>query len=139
MGPPPGVTRLLDTSTLVDFLRGDTNTIAAMQRADVADLVTSTVVVEELFAGTALARDSHLEQFRVESLLRPIRVLPFDEKSARAAGLLRVMLQQKGTPIGNGDRMIAATAIAHDASMVTSNVREFARVPGLIVEDWRAA
>jgi tRNA(fMet)-specific endonuclease VapC len=139
MGPPPGVTRLLDTSTLVDFLRGDTNTIAAMQRADVADLVTSTVVVEELFAGTALARDSHLELFRVESLLRPIRVLPFDEKSARAAGLLRVMLQQKGTPIGNGDRMIAATAIAHDASMVTSNVREFARVPGLIVEDWRAA
>ena len=139
MGPPPGVTRLLDTSTLVDFLRGDTNTIAAMQRADVADLVTSTVVVEELFAGTALARDSHLELFRVESRLRPIRVLPFDEKSARAAGLLRVMLQQKGTPIGNGDRMIAATAIAHDASMVTSNVREFARVPGLIVEDWRAA
>lgn len=139
MGPPPGVTRLLDTSTLVDFLRGDTNTIAAMQRADVADLVTSTVVVEELFAGTALARDSHLELFRVESLLRPIRVLPFDEKSARAAGLLRVMLQQKGTPIGNGDRMIAATAIAHDTSMVTSNVREFARVPGLIVEDWRAA
>ncbi|MCX6392423.1 MAG: type II toxin-antitoxin system VapC family toxin [Actinobacteria bacterium] len=139
MGPPPGVTRLLDTSTLVDFLRGDTNTIAAMQHADVADLVTSTVVVEELFAGTALARDSHLELFRVESLLRPIRVLPFDEKSARAAGLLRVMLQQKGTPIGNGDRMIAATAIAHDASMVTSNVREFARVPGLIVEDWRAA
>ena len=139
MGPPPGVTRLLDTSTLVDFLRGDTNTIAAMQHADVADLVTSTVVVEELFAGPALARDSHLELFRVESLLRPIRVLPFDEKSARAAGLLRVMLQQKGTPIGNGDRMIAATAIAHDASMVTSNVREFARVPGLIVEDWRAA
>jgi tRNA(fMet)-specific endonuclease VapC len=139
MGPPPGVTRLLDTSTLVDFIRGDTNTIAAMQRADVADLVTSTVVVEELFAGTALARDSHLELFRVESLLSPILVLPFDEKSARAAVLLRVMLQQKGTPIGNGDRMIAATAIAHDTSMVTSNVREFARVPGLIVEDWRAA
>ena len=38
-----------------------------------------------------------------------------------------------------GDRLIAATAIAHDASVVTSNVREFQRVPGLIVEDWRAA
>jgi tRNA(fMet)-specific endonuclease VapC len=133
------MTRLLDTSTLVDFLRGDVNTVAAMRRADVSDLVTSTLVVEELFAGTALARDSHAELFRVDSLLRPLRVLPFDQKSARAAGLLRVMLQKQGTPIGNSDRMIAATAIAHDASVVTSNVREFARVPGLIVEDWRAA
>ena len=131
--------RLLDTSTLVDFLRGDANTVAAMRRADVSDLVTSTLVVEELFAGTALARDSHTELFRVDSLLRPLRVLPFDQKSARAAGLLRMMLQKQGTPIGNSDRMIAATAIAHDASVVTSNVREFARVPGLIVEDWRAA
>ena len=75
----------------------------------------------------------------MESLLRPLRILPFDEKSARAAGLLRVMLQKRGTSIGNGDRLIAATAIAHDASVVTSNVREFQRVPGLIVEDWRAA
>ena len=131
--------RLLDTSTLVDFLRGDANTVAAMRRADVSDLVTSTLVVEELFAGTALARDSHTELFRVDSLLRPLRVLPFDQKSARAAGLLRMMLQKQGTPIGNSDRMIAATAIAHDASVVTSNVHEFARVPGLIVEDWRAA
>ena len=131
--------RLLDTSTLVDFLRGDANTVAAMRRADVSDLVTSTLVVEELFAGTTLARDSHTELFRVDSLLRPLRVLPFDQKSARAAGLLRMMLQKQGTPIGNSDRMIAATAIAHDASVVTSNVREFARVPGLIVEDWRAA
>lgn len=139
MGPTPGVTRLLDTSTLVDFLRGDVNTIAAMQRADVADLVTSTVVVEELYAGTVLARDSHTELFRVEALLRPLRVLPYDEKSARAAGLLRVMLQRQGTAIGSGDRLIAATAIAHDASVVTSNVREFRRVPGLIVEDWRTA
>jgi len=133
------MTRLLDTSTLVDFLRGDANTVAAMRRADVSDLVTSTLVVEELFAGTALARDSHTELFRVDSLLRPLRVLPFDQQSARAAGLLRVMLQKQGTPIGNSDRMIAATAIAHDASVITSNVREFARVPGLIVEDWRAA
>ena len=139
MGRASRVTRLLDTSTLVDFLRGDANTVAAMRAADVGDLATSTIVAEELFAGTALANDSHLELFRVESLLRPLRILPFDEKSVRAAGLLRVMLQKRGTSIGNGDRLIAATAIAHDASVVTSNVREFQRVPGLIVEDWRAA
>jgi tRNA(fMet)-specific endonuclease VapC len=49
------------------------------------------------------------------------------------------MLRRAGTPIGTSDRLIAATALEHDAVVVTSDVRDFMRVPGLIVEDWRAA
>ncbi|MGI9116314.1 MAG: PIN domain-containing protein [Gaiellales bacterium] len=133
------MTRLLDTSTLVDVLRGDPPTIEAMRTADPHDLVTSVIAVEELYAGTAIARDQQAERFRVDLLLQPLRALAFDDRSARAAGILRVMLQKAGMPIGHGDRLIAATALAHDATVVTSNVREFARVPGLVIENWRVA
>jgi tRNA(fMet)-specific endonuclease VapC len=49
---------------------------------------------------------------------------------------LRAALTQRGTPIGPLDTLIAAHALSLDATLVTNNVREFSRVPGLRVEDW---
>ncbi len=52
-------------------------------------------------------------------------------------GPLRAYLQKKGSPIGPLDMLIAAHALSLDVTLVTSNVREFARVPGLRIADWR--
>lgn len=63
-------------------------------------------------------------------------VLPFGVEEAKTAALLRARLEEKGTPIGPLDTLIAATALTHGGVLVTRNVREFGRVLGLTTEDW---
>ena len=62
--------------------------------------------------------------------------LPFDDSCSEPYGRIRQELERLGTPIGAYDLMIAATAIAHDLTLVTHNIDEFARVVGLRYEDW---
>ena len=65
-----------------------------------------------------------------------MQVLDFDAEDAEEAGDIRATLQRAGTPIGPYDILIAAQARRRDALLVTANTREFARVPGLQIEDW---
>jgi len=68
----------------------------------------------------------------------PIAVLPFDADDAREAGEIRAHLKRAGTPVGAYDVLIAAQARRRGATLATANAVEFARVPGLMVEDWTA-
>lgn len=70
------------------------------------------------------------------ALLRPVQVLPFDSECAAHAAHIRAELGAVGTPIGPHDTLIAATALRYQATLVTRNVREFARVPGLQFLNW---
>lgn len=65
-----------------------------------------------------------------------IEVLPFDQPDAEHAGAIRASLERTGTPIGHYDLLIAAQARRHDATLITANRREFARIPGLAIADW---
>lgn len=65
-----------------------------------------------------------------------MEVLPFDEIAANEYGKVCAYLQRQGTPIGTMDMLIAGHAIAADCIIVTNNVREFERVPGLTIENW---
>jgi tRNA(fMet)-specific endonuclease VapC len=67
-----------------------------------------------------------------------VEVLPFDANDAAHAGDIRAHLESQGTPIGPYDCLIAAQARSRGAMLVTLNLREFARVPGLLVADWVA-
>lgn len=69
-------------------------------------------------------------------LLRPMQILPFDSECAAQAARIRVDLEAAGTPIGPHDTLIAATALRHQDALVTRNVREFSRVPGLQWLNW---
>ncbi len=71
-------------------------------------------------------------------MLDRITVLPFDSLAARVYGALRAHLERSGTMIGPNDLMIASIAFARGLTLVSHNVAEFARVPGLVVEDWEA-
>jgi len=63
-------------------------------------------------------------------------VLPWEPETARVAANLSRQLQAKGQPIGPNDTMIAAHALAMNATLVTNNLKEFRRVEGLTIEDW---
>jgi tRNA(fMet)-specific endonuclease VapC len=65
--------------------------------------------------------------------------LPFDDAAVWAYGELRADLERRGTPIGSLDTMIAAHALSQQALLVTNNTREFAKVPGLQLDNWVTA
>ena len=82
------------------------------------------------------SRDSARRQAQFEQLLATVEVLAFDSSIARRAAEVRRDLEQRGEGIGPMDTLIAATALAHNATLVTRNTREFGRVRELKVADW---
>ena len=71
--------------------------------------------------------------------LSPFKIAPFDSRCAEHYGRIRATLASRGKTIGPNDLLIAATALANGAVLVTRNAREFQRVPGLTVEVWDEA
>ena len=125
---------LFDTSALSEVLRPrpDGEYVAWLSRLPREEQFTSTVVVGELFSGAMRARASARWLQRVEEEILPrVTALPFDLDCAREYGRVRAELLDAGTPIGDADAMIAATALRHGFEMVTANVRHFRMVAGL--------
>jgi len=107
--------------------------LAAVPRTE--QFVSAITLGELLFGATRVGRVNLL--VRIEAFLpRLARVLPFDEQAARIFGPLKADLQRLGTPLDEADLRIASIALANDLTMVTGNVRHFARVPGLGIENW---
>ena len=63
-------------------------------------------------------------------------MMPLDEKAAEKYGEIRFHLESRGTPIGERDMFIAAIALTREMTVVTHNLKEYARVPDLQIEDW---
>ena len=129
---------LLDTNILSDLIRNPRGP-AAQRLADVAAeaVCTSIVVACELRYGAAKRNSPALIQ-RVDALLDSIPVLPLDTEADRHYAEIRAVLESTGQCIGGNDLLIAAHSRALDATLVTHNLREFERVPGLSVADWLA-
>lgn len=125
---------LFDTSALSEVLRPrpDDEYVAWLSRLPREEQFTSTVVVGELFCGAMRSRASAKWLRRVEEEILPtVTALPFDLECAREYGRVRAELMDAGTPIGDADAMIAATALRHGLEVVTANVRHFRAVAGL--------
>lgn len=128
---------LLDTNTCVHILKDSHVTLVArFRKVDARKLSLSSVVKSELIYGAWHSKRIEANLQALERFWSPFQCLPFDDRCAEIAGRIRADLRAKGTPIGANDLLIAATALAHDAVLVTHNTREFARVSGLRLEDW---
>jgi len=127
---------LLDTDTCIYVLRHDPAVVARLVSLSPDDVATSAMNEAELWYGAL--NSQHPEKYRrdVEAFLAPIEVLAFAERAAREHARLRLAL--KSAPIGERDLVIASVAVAHRLILVTHNQREFARVPGLSLDDWFA-
>lgn len=130
---------LLDTNIVSALIRDPQGTAAARIAAVGEDAIcTSVVVAAELRFG-AMKSGSRALATRVDLILSALEVVPLEPPADEHYGEIRQYLARQGTPIGANDLLIAAHARSLDLSLVTANVREFARVPGLRVEDWLAA
>jgi len=130
---------MLDTNLCIYAIKHrPPEVIAALRAHESAGLGLSSITVAELYFGAAKsgsARNlSALEQF-----LAPLELADFDRSAAAAYGPLRAALEAAGTPIGPLDTQIAAHALALGVTLVSNNTREFARVPGLRLENWVGA
>ena len=127
---------VVDTSALIDLERrggdlGDLVTLAQRERAFVATISLSELLVGA-FRADGLARRVRRESF-VEQVIEQAMIAPFDERAARVHARMLADMTALGQLIGAHDMLIAATALALSCDVLTVNMRDFARVPGLIV------
>lgn len=128
---------LLDTNVCIHILNRSHAGVARQFRLHAPRTLTlCSVVKAELLFGAR--RSSRVEENLrlLEVFFAPFQSLPFDDRCAEEAAQIRAQLAAQGRPIGPHDILIAATARAHDAVLVTHNTGEFARVTGLRLEDW---
>jgi len=130
---------LLDTNICIEMIRGRSGAVVAkLRRRRIGSVGISTITLAELQYGVAKSSDPERNAVALAHVVAPLEIMPFDDRAAASYGELRADLERAGTPIGPLDTLIAAHAMALGVTLVTSNRREFARVPGLVVEDWRA-
>ena len=128
----------LDTNVIVDAIRGKhPNLEACFEKNSASNIAISAVVVAELEFGAAHSDNYEKRRKQYLDFIAPYKIIPFTEKEAVVYGQIREQLARKGTPIGPNDMLIAATALANGATLVTHNTGEFNRVPGLALADWR--
>lgn len=132
---------ILDSNTISHYFRGDPQVVPRLQALPPVDLGVPAIVEYELRYGLMrLPQEAAAPRLEaLAQLLRPMQLLPFDSECAAHAARIRAALEGAGTPLGPHDTLIAATALRHQATLVTRNVREFSRVPGLQWLDWHEA
>lgn len=131
---------LLDTTVVSDFTRGVPAVIERLKGTSKENCAISVVTAMEIEYGLRLnAERARRIRPMLEALLKDLEVLAYELEDANATAAVRAALRKRGTPIGSYDVMIAGTALRYGLTMVTSNVEEFERIDGLIVEDWRKA
>lgn len=129
---------LVDSGFLIDLMRTEPAAVAkelALEQAGERVLV-SAVVVYELERGLAAARAPEAERARIGRVLYARTVVPLDEAAARRAGEVDGTLRARGQPIDPEDALIAGTALVRGETLVTRNIRHFARIPGLRLETY---
>ena len=127
---------LLDTNIVIAAMKGNAAVVGRLESTPLANLVLSPVVLGELEFGAEKSAHSERNRARLAELAQRLPLAVVDAETSRCYGRIRAELEQHGTPIGANDTWIAAQALALDATLVTDNIREFSRVPGLAVENW---
>ena len=127
---------LLDTNICIYVINARPSAVLARFMAHEIDgLGISAITASELCWGVCKS-GSVRNRTTLEKFLSPLTILDYDLGAAQHYGKLRAHLEKQGTPIGPLDQQIAAHALALDITLVTNNLREFERVPGLRVENW---
>jgi len=132
---------VLDTSIIVAAERSAGDFARFLESLGDEPVAIAAITASELLHGCLRARDAAVRARRgafVDGLLDTIPVLPFGLPEARRHADVWAELAKRGTMIGPNDRLVGATALAHGHALVTLNRREFRRVPGLVVREWKS-
>ena len=127
---------MLDTNIVVYTMKNRPSRVRNAFKRHSGQMAVSTVSFGELIYGAEKSTSPERNLSDVERLVAHLEVLPFDRAAATHFGQLRAELARAGRPIGPYDQMIAGHARSLGLVLVTNNVREFERVPGLRIDNW---
>ncbi|MCJ7832898.1 MAG: type II toxin-antitoxin system VapC family toxin [Deltaproteobacteria bacterium] len=128
---------LLDTNICIYIIkRKPPQVLKKFKTFKINDLGISSITLAELEFGVHLSNYPEKNQEALNEFLSPLEIIPFDDRAAVTYGEIRAFLQQKGLRIGAMDMLIAAQAKSLSIPLVTNNLKEFKRIPGLRLENW---
>lgn len=129
---------LLDTCVISDFVKGEANTLRNIKTVLPSDIAVSTITVMEIEFGLALNPKQTIKiKPVILDFLSQITILNYTQEDAVQTALVRTLLKKQGSPIGAYDVMLAGTAINNKLIFVSANEKEFVKVLGLKLENWR--
>jgi len=128
---------MLDTNACIALIKDRPEAL----RIRMSDLSTdevgiSSLVAAELWYGVALSQRTKQNEMALKDFLNYVTILDWPYEAGPIYGQLRATLRKKGTPIGAMDLLIASHVLLLEAILVTDNLKEFQRVPGLKIENW---
>ncbi|CAG8869446.1 tRNA(fMet)-specific endonuclease VapC [Pseudomonas fluorescens] len=127
---------MLDTNICIFAIKNKPQIVRDAFNRHNGQMCISTITMMELIYGAEKSAAPERNLSVIEGFAARLEVLDYDRHAAVHSGQLRAELAQAGTPIGPYDQMIAGHARSLGLLLVTNNLREFQRVPGLRVEDW---
>jgi tRNA(fMet)-specific endonuclease VapC len=130
---------LLDTNIVIYVIKRRPPEVREVFNQQQGRMAISAITLAELMHGAEKSSDVARNLGVVEDFASRLTVLPYDAHAAAHYGSIRAVLELRGTPIGINDMHIAAHARSAGLTLVSNNLREFERVPGLLTENWIAA
>jgi tRNA(fMet)-specific endonuclease VapC len=130
---------LLDTNICISLLKGMFPALKTRFETHApSSLAIPSIVKAELYFGANRSQSKAKTLYALDAFLAPLAILPFGDAESLHYARIRADMEIEGQPIGPNDLLIAATAMALGAVLVTHNVKGFQRVKGLVWEDWTA-
>jgi len=127
---------VLDTNTLIYFFKGEGRVAEHLWATHPHEIAVPAVVLYELHVGIAKSTHPEKRLMQLRQFLGCTRVLHFGQSEAECAARIRADLELRGEGIGPMDTLIAGTALAHQGTLITRNLREFERIANLPVQSW---
>ena len=128
---------ILDTNICIYMIKQKpASVLNRFRQLQIGDVMVSSITVAELEYGVQKSSWVERNQQALHQFLLRLEIVSFDAQDGVIYGKIRGYLEKEGTPIGGLDMLIAAQAMRLNATLVTNNVREFERIPQLLVENW---
>ncbi|WP_018608187.1 type II toxin-antitoxin system VapC family toxin [Uliginosibacterium gangwonense] len=126
---------MLDTNMCIYLMKNQPEEVAQrFATCLVGDVVMSSITYAELEYGVAVCANPEREQENLASLIEDIPVMPFDQRAGQAYGPIRLATRESKKD--HLDKLIAAHAASLDVVLVTNNMKDFAKYPGVFTENW---
>ena len=127
---------VLDTNILIYFFKNQGNVAENLLQHSPEDIGLPAIVLYELEVGIRKSASPQKRADELAAFTAVVNILPFNIDEAKIAAKIRANLEMQGQKIGPYDTLIAATALANQATLITHNQKEFERIQGLSLEDW---